>query len=110
MIFALTGVGITILSTLEMQEDFDRLLFSSYSISFLTDDILRMRYVEIEGQLRTIMMVLKMRGGAHSKDIREYEITPNGIVIGERLRDYVHLITGLPERVNRSALDVPPGK
>ena len=107
MIYALTGVGITILSTLEMEEDFDRLLFSSYSISFLTDDILRMRYVEIEGQLRTIIMVLKMRGGAHSKDIREYEITSNGIVIGERLKDYVHLITGLPERVEHGATDEP---
>ncbi len=107
MIFALTGVGITILSTLEMEEDFNKLLFSSYSISFLTDDILRMRYVEIDGQLRTVMMVLKMRGGAHSRDIREYEITSEGIVIGERLRSYVHLITGLPERVSSPHSDEP---
>lgn len=110
MIFALTGVGITILSTLEMEEDFDKLLFSSYSISFLTDDIVRMRYIEINSQLRTVMMVLKMRGGAHSKDIREYEITSNGVVIGERLRDYVHLITGLPEQVKHHAIDEPPSK
>lgn len=110
MIFALTGVGITILSTLEMEEEFDRLLFSSYSISFLTDDIVRMRYVEIDGQLRTVMMVLKMRGGAHSRDIREYEITSEGVVIGERLRDYVHLITGLPEKADRSSPDAPPNK
>lgn len=104
MIYALTGVGITILSTLEMEEDFDKLLFSTYSISFLTDDIIRMRYVEIEGQLRTVMMILKMRGSSHSKDIREYEITADGIVIGEHLKGYVRLITGLPER---AALDTP---
>ncbi len=41
MIFALTAIGITILSTLEMPETFTELLFSSYSISFLTDDIIR---------------------------------------------------------------------
>ncbi len=99
MIFALTGIGITILSTLEMEETFDKLSFSSYLISFLTDDIIRMRYVEIDGQLRNILMVLKMRGGSHSRDIREYEITPGGIVIGERLKGYARLITGLPERV-----------
>lgn len=100
MIFALTGVGITILSTLEMEENFSKFPFSSYLISFLTDDIIRMRYVEIDGQLRKIMMVIKMRGGPHSKEIHEYDITSAGVVIGERLREYVHLITGIPEREN----------
>ncbi len=108
MIFALTGIGITILSTLEMEETFDKLPFSSYLISFLTDDIIRLRYAEIDGQLRNIMMVLKMRGGSHSRDIREYTITSDGIVIGERLKGYVRLITGLPERVHPLAPDTTP--
>ena len=107
MIFALTGIGITIISTLEMEEAFDKLPFSSYLISFLTDDIIRMRYVEMDGQLRKIMMVLKMRGGAHSNDIREYKITSDGIVLGERLRDFAPLITGIPGRVNRSSDEIP---
>ncbi len=102
MIFALTGIGITILSTLEMEESFTELLFSTYSISFLTDDIIRLRYVEIGSQLRKVMMVLKMRGGAHSRDIREYEITPTGVIVGERLTGYDHLITGIPRRVDPS--------
>ncbi len=101
MIFSLTGHGVTVLSTVEMEESFTELLFSSYSISFLTDDIVRLRYVEIEGQLRRIMMVLKMRGGAHSNDIREYEIASDGIVIGERLTGYDRLITGIPARTDR---------
>ena len=105
MIYALTGVGITVLSTLEMEEAFNKFPFSSYLISFLTDDIIRMRYVEIEGQLRKILMVIKMRGGEHSKDIREYDITPEGIVIGERLIQYDHLITGLPDRRNLPAAE-----
>lgn len=107
MIFGLTGIGITILSTLEMEESFDKLPFSSYLVSFLTDDIIRMRYVEIDSQLRKVMMVVKMRGGLHSKDIREYDIASGGIVMGERLKDYARLITGLPERVNSSKPDGP---
>ena len=99
MIFSLTGLGVTILSTLEIQESFDSMPFSTFSISFLTDDIIRLRYVEIEGQLRKILMVIKMRGGDHSKDIREYEITSKGVVIGERLTGYEHLLTGIPTRV-----------
>jgi circadian clock protein KaiC len=43
------------------------------------------------------------RGGNHSKDIREYEITSKGVVImGDRLTDYQGLITGIPEHLNRS--------
>jgi circadian clock protein KaiC len=96
MIFSLTGIGVTVLSTVEMEESFTELLFSTYSISFLTDDIIRLRYVEIDGQLRKLMMVVKMRGGAHSRDIHEYEITSEGVVIGNRLADYDRLITGIP--------------
>lgn len=102
MIFSLTGLGVTILSTLEMEESFTELLFSSYSISFLTDDIIRLRYVEIEGQMRKIIMVLKKRRGPHSNDIREYEINAEGVVIGERLTGYDRLITGIPELTRRS--------
>jgi circadian clock protein KaiC len=109
MISALTGIGVTILSTVELEESFTELAFSTYSISFLTDDIIRFRYVEIDGQLRKVMVVIKMRGGNHSKDIREYEITSDGIVlIGERLQGYQGLITGVPEQLYRSDEKVAP--
>ncbi|MGB9120747.1 MAG: ATPase domain-containing protein [Candidatus Angelobacter sp.] len=103
MIGALKGIGVTILSTVEVEESFTAFPFSSYSISFLTDDIIRLRYVSIESQLRKILAVIKMRGGNHSKDIREYEITSEGVIIlGERLTGYEGLITGIPTRRSRS--------
>jgi circadian clock protein KaiC len=44
-----------------------------------------------------------MRGGNHSKNIREYEITSKGMVImGDPLTDYQGLITGIPEHLNRT--------
>ena len=103
MIFALTGIGVTILSTVEVDESFTEFPFSTYSISFLTDDIIRLRYVSIDGQLRKIMVVIKMRGGNHAKDIREYEITDKGVVIlGKRLTEYQGLISGIPVHSLRS--------
>jgi circadian clock protein KaiC len=49
------------------------------------------------------MVVIKMRGGNHAKDIREYEITDKGVVIlGERLTNYQGLISGIPVYSNRS--------
>jgi circadian clock protein KaiC len=111
MIFALTGIGVTILSTVEVDESFTEFPFSTYSISFLTDDIIRLRYVSIEGELRKILVIIKMRGGNHSKDVREYDITSEGgIVVGERLKDYQRLITGIPERVIRSGQKQGPSR
>lgn len=69
---------------------------SNFTISFLADDILRLRYVSINGQLRKMLLVVKMRGSAHSIDMREYEITEKGLVIGEPLRGYRGLTTGIP--------------
>ncbi|MDD5141661.1 MAG: ATPase domain-containing protein [Verrucomicrobiales bacterium] len=99
MIVALTGAGVTILTTVEVEDNFTELQFSHYAISFLTDDIIRLRYVEIDGQLRKVMVVIKMRGGNHSKDIREYVITDKGVVlIHPRSTDYEGLTTGIPHR------------
>ncbi len=99
MFVALTGIGVTIMSTLMLEESFTKPPTSNYSISFLTDDIIRMRYVEIDGQMRKIMMVSKMRGGDHSKHIREYEITSRGIEVRTYgLEGYHGLTTGVPVR------------
>jgi circadian clock protein KaiC len=48
------------------------------------------------------MVVIKMRGGNHAKDIREYEITSKGVVIlGKRLTNYQGLISGIPTHLDR---------
>ena len=96
MIAALTRLGVTILSTVEVEEDFISMDLSKFTVSFLADDILRMRYVSINGQLRKMLVVVKMRRSAHSIDIHEYQITGKGLVIGEPLRGYRGLISGIP--------------
>jgi circadian clock protein KaiC len=115
MIGALTRLGVTVVSTVEVEEDFTSMGLSNYAISFLSDDILRLRYVSINGQLRKMMMVVKMRGSAHSIDMWEYHITGKGVVIGEPLRGYKGLITGIPgpwfgdyDSGRRQDLAVPP--
>jgi circadian clock protein KaiC len=111
MIGALTGAGITILSTVEVEDTFTAFQFSHYAISFLTDDIIRMRYVEIDGQLRKVLVVIKMRGGNHSKDIREYVITDKGVVIiPPRQNDYAALTTGIPQRTGQQEESAPEPK
>ncbi len=99
LIRALTGAGLTVLSTVEVEDTFTGLPLSHHLMSFLTDDIIRMRYVEIEGQMRKVLLIAKMRRSDHSKDIREYVITDKGVVvISPRSMDYNGLTTGIPTR------------
>jgi circadian clock protein KaiC len=97
MMATVTGAGVTVLNTVELDENFTEFRFSHYMVSFLADDIIRLRYVDIDGVLRRILTVVKMRDSQHSKDIREYEITKKGVVLTEtRLNEYRALITGIP--------------
>ena len=96
MFISLTGIGVTILSTLMMEESFTRAPATNYSVSFLTDDIIRLRYAEIDGQLRKILNITKMRGGDHSKEIRQYDITSKGLELNTTGSD--GLLTGVPVR------------
>ena len=54
--------------------------------------------MEIEGELRKALVVVKMRGSTHSREFRTYEITATGVQLRESLRDYDGIITGMPTR------------
>jgi circadian clock protein KaiC len=98
MVGALTGSGVTVFMTVEVAESFTDLRFSTDLISFLTDDLILQRYVELEGRMRKVMTVVKMRGSDHSKDLRLYDVTPDGLVIGSTMYDYRGIITGVAQR------------
>jgi circadian clock protein KaiC len=93
---ALTGVGITILLTVEVSEPHNDFRFTPHPISFLTHDIVLQRYYEAEGELRTFVTVIKARARKHSRDLRRYELTSAGIVVREKLSAYRGTITGVP--------------
>jgi circadian clock protein KaiC len=97
MVTVLTGMGITMMMTAEVEDSYTALRFSPHGTAFLTDAIIMQRYIELKGRLQRIMAVVKVRGSAHSKDMRTFEITEEGIVMGETLGSYEGLLTGSPE-------------
>jgi len=109
LIGALTGLGVTMLSTVEVAEGNAGLQLTGHQVSFLTDDILSLRYVEIEGELRKALVVVKMRGSSHSREFRLYEISATGVQLRESLRDYDGIITGMPTRQLRVPRPPHPG-
>ncbi len=96
LVGTLTGTGVTVLMTAEVPEGFDDARFTSEKVSFITDEIIVQRYVEIEGELLRVMAIVKVRGSAHSHEFRLYDITANGVVVGDALKGYDGIITGVP--------------
>ncbi|HEV8233429.1 MAG TPA: ATPase domain-containing protein, partial [Gemmatimonadaceae bacterium] len=76
LVGALTATGVTVVMTAEVLQGQADVRFTSEKVSFITDDIVAQRYVEIDGALRTVVAVVKMRGSQHSREFRFYEITP----------------------------------
>jgi len=96
MVAELTGMGVTILMTSELEDRYTDLRFSPFGSAFLADAILVHRYIEIDSQFKRALSVVKVRGSEHSKDIRLFDITEAGIVLGETLSGYTGIMTGSP--------------
>jgi circadian clock protein KaiC len=87
--------GITSLLTSEIPEMFGNFTVSEYGVSFVTDNVVLMRYVEMEGHVARALSVLKMRGSDHDKSVREYRITAEaGIGVMQPFVDYDTVLTG----------------
>ncbi|BAQ66369.1 circadian clock protein KaiC [Geminocystis sp. NIES-3709] len=65
-------------------------------ISTITDSIILLRYVEMYGEMRRGITVLKMRGSMHDKDIREFTIDHKGMHIGHPFRNVTGILAGTP--------------
>jgi circadian clock protein KaiC len=67
-------------------------------LSFIVDCIILMRYVEIESQMQRAIVVLKMRGSDHAKQIRRYEIDTGGIKVLDVFEGREGILSGMPVR------------
>jgi len=74
-------------------------------ISFVVDTYMMLRYVEIESTIHKAMMVLKMRGSNHAKDIRQYEITKSGLDVQSKFEGREGILSGSPRRMSDSFVE-----
>jgi circadian clock protein KaiC len=81
MTTVLSEKGVTLLMTSELEDRRDELRFSPQGSSFLVDAIVMQRYVESGSELHTVVSVIKVRGSKHSRQLREFRITDDGIEI-----------------------------
>jgi len=97
LVGVLTGLGVTVMMTIEIEDGYTELRLGPRENAFLTDALILQRYVEIDGALKRVMTVVKVRGSDHSTDLRFYEVNSRGITVGDPIRGYHHgLLTADP--------------
>jgi circadian clock protein KaiC len=88
--------GITTLITNEIAQLFGNFQLSDHGISFIADNVILLRYVELEGRVSRALNVLKMRGSRHNKTIWEYIIDEHGVTVTEPVQALTGVLTGNP--------------
>jgi circadian clock protein KaiC len=74
-------------------------------VAFVADSYLMLRYVEIESAIRKALLVLKLRGSDHAKDIRQFEVTPSGIEVRSKFEGREGIMSGSPHRMAESFIE-----
>ncbi|MDD5340251.1 MAG: ATPase domain-containing protein [Candidatus ainarchaeum sp.] len=94
--------GVTTMFTSSVHPDADGRGRGDRHLSTTVDNLITLRQVEMEGELQPVLNVVKERGSTHSKELRRYDITGDGIVIGSSLAGYEAVITGVGRKVSQT--------
>jgi len=89
--------GITVILINEVQDIVGHFQVTDVGISYMADTIIFLRYIELRGQLRRAIGVLKKRLSDFEKTLREYRITTYGIRVGKPLSELRGILTGFPQ-------------
>jgi circadian clock protein KaiC len=76
---------------------------SPVDVTYLADAVILMRYFETGGEIRQAISVVKKRGGAHERTIRELKLESGGIAVGPPLREFRGVLTGVPVFTSESS-------
>jgi circadian clock protein KaiC len=66
-------------------------------VSYLADTVLLFRYFEADGAVNQAISVFKRRNGPHERTIRKLTIDAHGVQVGEPLRRFRGIMTGVPQ-------------
>lgn len=93
----LGNVGVTTILVSEMKSITGEFVTTNLNASYLADNIIYLRYLEIDGELRKSVGILKKRLSDFEKSIREFKITGEGIVIGKPMSNMRGILSGTPQ-------------
>ncbi len=101
--------GVSVILTAEGRGPFEALEISARNISFLSDNIIFLRYVEIGAEIKRVIGVLKTRGSHHDRALRELVIDPPRLAVGAPLTQVGMLGTTVRERGSPDPVEAGDG-
>lgn len=93
----LQNMGVTTLMTHETSTITGLFETTGMNASYLADNIIFLRYLELNGELQKVIGILKKRMSDFEKGIRRFDITPEGLKVGEQLKGLRGILTGVPQ-------------
>ncbi|HJQ11066.1 MAG TPA: ATPase domain-containing protein [Gemmatimonadaceae bacterium] len=99
----LANNGVTCVMTLVQHGIFGNPVGEAADVSYLADTVILMRYFEVAGSVRQAISVVKKRSGDHERTIRECRVQKGGLFVGEPLREFQGVLTGVPEYTGGAA-------
>lgn len=109
----LANNGVTCVMTLVQHGIFGNPVGEAADVSYLADTVILLRYFEVAGSVRQAISVVKKRSGNHERMIRECKVQKGGLFVGEPLREFQGVLTGVPEYTGGSdplLADQPPAR
>jgi circadian clock protein KaiC len=92
--------GVTVLLINEVGDITGNFRVTEVGLSHLADNLIFLRYLEMRGELRKAIGVLKRRTGNFENNLREFQITEYGLKVGAPLTQLRGILTGTPEWTN----------
>lgn len=90
------ALGVTFSLNMEIAELLGSAQLSGHGISFAADNVVQLKYVELDGRLERAISVLKARGVRHEMAARRMDFTERGIDVGPPFKGLRGVLTGLP--------------
>lgn len=107
------AAGVMPVMTMEVAELLGNAQLAGHGVSSIVDNLIGLRYVEVEGHLERAVFVLKARGIGHSSELRRFLIDNRGAHVGARFQDLRGVLTGIPQPARAAGRPVsrrPSGK
>jgi circadian clock protein KaiC len=88
--------GVTFQMNLEIPDLLGSAQLSGHGISFAADNVIQLKYIEVNGHLERGLSVLKARGVRHLTDVRRLIVKAGGLEVGAPFEGMRGVLTGLP--------------
>ena len=89
--------GVVTLLTVVQHGMLGNMMHAPVDVSFLADTVILLRYFEASGTIRQAISVVKKRRGPHERTLREISIGSTGMRVGEVLKSFQGVLTGVPQ-------------